>query len=42
MKARTAARLASSLWGVCMVLIVLSFLVPGEDRALLESLLAGV
>jgi hypothetical protein len=38
MKGHTAARLAWSLWGVCVVFIVLSFLIRGEKLALFESL----
>jgi hypothetical protein len=42
MKAHTAARLAWSLWGVSVVFIVLPFLIPGQDLALLESLSVGL
>lgn len=39
MKGHTAARLAWSLWGVCVVFIVLPSLIPGENLPLFESLL---
>ena len=39
MKGHTAARLAWSLWGVCVVFIVLPSLISDENLPLLESLL---
>ena len=42
MRAHTAARLAWSLWGVCVVFIVLPFLIPGESAPLLGSLWVGL